>query len=859
MKKELIKVSELRCNYLENPVGVETVTPRFSWILTSPENGQYQKAYRILVANNIKSLTKKKGILWDSGKVKTDCTTHVPYAGRACLKSRQRCYWQVYVYDKNNNEVCSEPAFFEMGLIKRSDWQAKWVCATQTATDIDNSVPAPLLRKTVSLNKKIVDARVYVSGLGYYELYLNGTKVSDEVLQPPFTRYDRTVMYNTYDVTNMLSKGENVIGMILGNGWYNCFTEQAWYYRQAPWRHHPKMLFQMHVRFDDGSEIVVMSDKTWRTEKSPIVFDGLRNGEFYDARLEKNGWLMPGYDDSSWGTALIARVPGGLIKSAQFTPIRITKTIKPVSLKEVKPGVWVYDLGQNIAGWAQISVTGEPGTELTLKYAEKINQDGTIDQSNIAGLINSGSVQTDKYILSGKGTETWHPRFTYHGFQYVQVIGYPGKLALDNLCGQVVHTGFETYGGFECSNDMLNKIQNAVLWSTVSNYHGIPTDCPHREKNGWTGDASLSAEQVLFNYDPASAYTKWMNDFQDMQQPAGQLPGIVPTGTWGFNWGNGPAWDSAMVLIPWYMYVYLGDLAILEKMYDNIVRYVDYLTSMADTHIVDFGLGDWCPPVGRPDEYKSPLAVTDTAYYYVDTLVLAKTAKLLGKTKDAAKYFKLAKNVRDAFRKKFVDKSGSVTGNCQTSTACALYQEMINDNEKPKLLDSLVSQVTAQNYHIDCGILGAKYIMNTLTDLGRGDLAYKMATQTTFPSWGHWLMQGATTLWETWDGNASRNHHMFSDISCWFYKGLAGIRPDEKSPGFRNIIIKPGWTSGLQWARAWHKSMYGVIKVDWTYETGKYAIDVTVPVGCTAVLYLPGLGKKNIIKLKSGVHTFNNY
>lgn len=359
--------------------------------------------------------------------------------------------------------------------------------------------------------------------------------------------------------------------------------------------------------------------------------------------------------------------------------------------------------------------------------------------------------------------ETWEPRFTYHGFQYIQVTGFPGIPTIDSLCGRVVHTAFESLGSFECSNELLNKIQQCARWSTLTNYHGIPTDCPHREKNGWTGDAALSAEQVLLNFNPMTAYIKWLQDFKDIQRPSGQLPGIVPTGGWGFNWG------SAVLLIPWCLYVYCGDVSVLENMYDSMKNYVDFMTSMADEHIVDFGLGDWCPPTGGFDVYKCPSAVTDTAYYY-------------GK---------------------------------------------------------LVEQVEVQGRHIDCGILGAKYVMHLLTGLGRADLAYIIATQTTFPGWGHWIVQGATSLWETWEGDASRNHHMFSDISAWFYKGLAGINPDPGEPGFKHIIFRPNPVEGLEWVRSSHECMYGTIICNWKVNAREFSIQVTVPANSHATLYLP--------------------
>ncbi|HEY5562261.1 MAG TPA: family 78 glycoside hydrolase catalytic domain [Clostridiaceae bacterium] len=844
-----LKIIDLKCNYLINPLGVETPSPIFSWRLLSDERAKLQSASRIVVASKIELLNIEKADLWDSGKVSSDNSIDISYGGKL-LKSRKCYYYKVKVWDEKGLESeWSDLSNFEMGLIGDTDWKAKWISRPNKGIDISSNVPAPLFRKTLNINKKIQSARAYISGLGYYELYINGSKIGDEVLTPGFTRYDKTVLYNVFNITDEFVNGENVIGIILGNGWYNSFTKDAWDYKQATWRSHPKVIMQTYITFEDGEEIVINTDSSWKTSSGPIIFDGLRNGEFYDARLEKTSWDTIKYDDSNWTNAIICRTPGGKLKSSQMTAIKINGTIKPIGMKEVKPNVWVYDLGQNISGWAQIQLSGPSAMEVILRYSEKIYEDGSIDRSNIDSLVFSGEFQTDKYILKGEENETWEPRFTYHGFRYVEVSGFNGELTLNNLCGRVVHTAFESMGNFECSNELINSIQRCARWSTLTNYHGIPTDCPHREKNGWTGDASLSAEQVLLNFDPMTSYTKWMMDFRDCQRESGQLPGVVPTGGWGFNWGNGPAWDSAAILIPWYMYVYGGDTNILREMYDSMKKYLEFMTSMADEDIVDFGLGDWCPPIGGADEYKCPSAVTDTAYYYVDSDILSKVAKLLAKESDAKEYKLLSENIRHAFREKFFDiKTGLITGNCQTSLACALYQGLINEDEKKVVLERLIGQIELQDGHIDCGILGTKYIMNALTELGRGDLAYEIATKRTFPGWGYWIEQGATTLWENWNGESSQNHHMYSDISAWFYKGLAGINPDANVPGFKHIILKPNTVEGLNFVKSSHISMYGEINCSWKVEENRLILNLSIPVNCYATLYLPEKYSNNIVE-----------
>jgi alpha-L-rhamnosidase len=395
-------------------------------------------------------------------------------------------------------------------------------------------------------------------------------------------------------------------------------------------------------------------------------------------------------------------------------------------------------------------------------------------------------------------------------------------------------------GEFSCSNDVLNAIQRCTRWSTLGNFHGMPTDCPHREKNGWTGDASLSAEQVLLNFAPETAYRKWLRDFHDCQRESGQLPGIVPTGGWGFNWGSGPAWDSALILIPWYLYLYRGDLAVLAGNYQRMKLYVDYMTSMAADNIVDYGLGDWCVPHEPSLERTCPSKVTDTAYYYVDSLILGQAAELLGKAADGKKYRALAGRIRKSFRKHFVDsKTGQVSGKSQTALACALYQGLAEGDEAANILATLVAQVEASNRHHDCGILGCKYLLNCLADHDRADLAYVIASQTDYPSWGNWIVQGATTLWEDFRGHTSRNHHMFSDISAWFYRALAGIKPDPRAPGFKNVIIEPNVVGNLTWVKAWHLSPYGRIESEWEAKAGEIHLRVVIPPNSRGEIHVP--------------------
>jgi alpha-L-rhamnosidase len=486
-----------------------------------------------------------------------------------------------------------------------------------------------------------------------------------------------------------------------------------------------------------------------------------------------------------------------------------------------------------------------------MSCSENLGEDGDIDQSSnwVPKMIKTDFFQTDTYILKGDGVETYEPRFTYHGFQYVQVTGLPGKATTDMLEGRVMHTDLKRVGSFQCSNELLNKIQLAAIAATVGNYHGMPTDCPHREKSGWTGDAHLSAEQVLLNFEPSAAYTKWLEDFSDCQRLSGALPGIVPTGGWGFNSAAGPAWDSAYIIIPWYLYLYRGDIGILRRHYDGMKRYIEFLATTATDHCIHFGLGDWCPPTGGPEGHKTPLEVTSTAYYYSDVRAVAGIASLLGEKRDAKRLESLAEKIKAAARKHYYDrKTGRLTGHSQTSIACFLYQGLVEPDETATFKKMLLDEVAAHNDHIDSGILGTKYVMNILTEFGMADVAYRIAAQEDYPSWGNWIRQGATTLWETWDGTASRNHHMFGDISAWFYKTLAGIMPDPEKPGFRHVIIKPWPVDDLTYAAGETETPYGFLRSTWRKEEERFTLELTIPPNSSATVHIPTASSGSVLE-----------
>ncbi len=693
-------------------------------------------------------------------------------------------------------------------------------------------LPAPMFRREFTLTAEVKTACLKICGLGYYELHLNGARVGDHVLDPIVTKYDRLARYVSYDVANGLQAGENAVGVMLGNGWYNCFTADAWHFDKASWRDYPKLWMELTIELVNGQFVSLRSDKNWKIGESPIRFDGLRNGETYDAREEQPGWDLPGFDDSDWAPAGIVPGPGGILEEQTSPPCKVMDTLTPKSIQKIRSGVFVYDIGQNIAGWAQLRVwDGDPGTEIVLRYGEKLKDNGEVEQSNINSFIRSGECQTDRYIMKGTGEEVWEPRFTYHGFRYVQVEGLPAAATLNHLRARVVRTAFDKIGTFNCSNEDVNSLQRVTEWSYIGNFVGIPTDCPHREKNGWTGDAQLAAETGLMNYDVAGSYTQWLDTMACCQRPNGQFPGIVPSSGWGYNWGSGPAWDAAFLLIPWYIYLYTGNSCVIERHYDAARRYLDFCNSMATDHILSFGLGDWCPV---EPERMPPAPLTSTAYYYVFAKTLSAFARITGNKEDFSGYEHLASSVRAAFNREFYRGNGVYDRGQMTALGCALYQGLVEETEREAVAQKLLHEVEVRGCKVDFGILGAKYVPRALADHGFVDVAYRLITQPEFPGWMHWLLNGATTFRESWGDTNSRNHIMFGDISAWFYNYLGGINPDPDRPGFEHVLLKPCPIAEVDRVHATHRSPFGLIDVRWEKQGDGILYSIDTPPGTVA-------------------------
>lgn len=833
---------KLQCEHLVRPIGIDAPNPRFSWKMNDPRQGARQLAYRIVVGRDSAALVSGKETIWESGKV-ASASNLVSYRGKA-LEAFTKYYWLVETWDKDG-KAASATSSFEMGMLKSANWKGTWISDSQDP----NTKPAPYFRKVFAAEKKIASARAYVACGGLYELYLNGRKVGNHRLDPMYTRFDRRTLYVTYDVTSQLQTGKNAVGVLLGNGWYNHQSTAVWDFHKAPWRNRPTFCLDIRITYADGTTETVSSGRDWKTALSPVIFNSIYTAEHYDARQEQLGWNIVNFDDSKWRGVIPRSAPSDNIVAQALHPVRNVETIPARSMNKINDTAYVFDLGRNISGVSQIRVSGKAGTVIRLRHTERLYANGRVDMSNIdqhyRPTDDKDPFQTDIFILSGNGEESFMPHFNYKGFQYIEVTAdQPVQLSQQSITGYFMHSDVPVLGKVSSANPTIDKIWFAANNSYLSNFFGYPTDCPQREKNGWTGDAHIAVETGLYNFDGITVYEKWLADHRDEQQPNGVLPSIIPTDGWGYEWGNGPDWTSTIAIIPWNIYKYYGDSKILADNYSNMKRYVDHITDIAPSGLTEWGLGDWVPVSTKP-----PVEFTSSVYYFVDATILAKTAKLLNKTEDALKYTALASKIRNAFNQKYLNTGTSVYGTgLQTELSMPLYWGLVPDDQKAKVAANLAKKVEESNNHIDVGLLGTKAILNALSENGYADLAYKVASQETYPSWGWWIVNGATTLYENWRIDAkndiSLNHIMFGEVGAWLYKGLGGIFTDEQQPGFRNVILRPNFVAGLDHFEASHEGPYGKIVSSWKKNGNAVTYEVTVPPNSTATVYFPLNGRQ---------------
>jgi len=809
--------SGLRCEYLTDPEGIDVTKPRFFWVPGHTARGEKQTAYQILVSSDPLCA---KGEMWDSGKVSSPEFTQVVYGG-APLRSCADYYWKVRFWDKEGKASPDSPvARFGMGLLSKDDWKGSWIGG------------ANQLRTEFRLGGPVVRAKAYICGLGYYELRINGEKVGRNVLDPAWTTYDKRALYATYDVTRMLRAGPNAVGVMLGDGW---FKSKA-------------LLLQIQVELAGGKKVTVVSDGTWKASVGPITADSIYNGETYDARLETPGWDRPGFDDKNWNKAASVPGPKGALSAQMMPPIRVMDTIVPLNMTNPKPGVYVFDMGQNLSGWARLRVSGPRGTEVRLRFAEMVYESGLVNQENLRS-----ARAEDVYVLKGEGEEAYEPRFTYHGFRYVQMTGFPGVPTAETLRGRVVHTSVKQTGSFAASKPVLNGIQRIITWGQKTNLHGIPTDCNQRdERMGWMGDAQGTAEEAMMNFDMAAFYTNFIRDIRDVQDEKGTITDTVPH-IWGSRPAD-PAWGTSYPLLCWYMYQYYGDRRILEEQFDGLKKYVEFLRSEAKDGILRLShYGDWVAID------KTPSALVSTFYYYYDARILADAAVVLGRDADAKAYGRLCEEIKAAFHREFYDaKTGNYGSGSQTSNTLALFLDLAPEAGRGSAWGNLFDNLAYKNNsHLTTGIIGTKYIMEVLTRFDNSDLAYDIAAQTTYPSWGYMIENGATTLWELWQRREgpsmnSHNHPMFGSVGSWLYKALAGINPDERSVGFAKVRIEPQPVRDLAYASGSVDTLRGRVLSSWRKTDAGLVLELIVPFGSEAEVRLPKLNRRNIVLTEGG-------
>lgn len=860
-----IQIQQVKVENLINPVGVDVKQPRFSWVLTSAKRNVMQSAYEIRVAKSQQQLLSGKDLAWTSGKTNSDQSQFVPYTGPA-LASGEKYFWQVRVWDNNGKgSTWSTPSFWQMGLLASSDWKSKWIGPGFQEDTVLR--PSPYFRKQFESKKAIQSATACVTSLGLYEGFINGKRIGDAYLTPGWTSYNKRHQYQQYDVTKLLRQGNNAIGFVLGSGWYRgfiAFEGQKNFYGKSI-----GLLFQMEIKYTDGSSEWIVSDENWKSSLGSIQSSEIYHGETIDARKEQNGWNDVNFNDQSWSGVKILQQEFSKLIATYNEPIRKRETFKPIKYIRTPKGELVLDFGQNLVGWVQVKVKGNAGDKITLYHAEVLDKAGNFYTENLRP-----AKQQNVYILKGGLEETFEPHFTFQGFRYIKVEGYPGELKSENFTAIALYSDMKQTGSFTSSHPLINQLQKNIQWGQRGNFLDVPTDCPQRdERLGWTGDAQAFARTAAFNFDVHNFFAKWLKDLA-ADQENGSVPFVVPDVVrFGGQFSGGSAgWADAATIIPWNMYLAYGDKKILDDQYESMKAWVQWIESKSkdDLWNTGFHFGDWL--FYRPfDDNDGRSAVTDKyliaqCFFAHSTQLLINAANVLGKSDDVKHYSDRLAKIKDAFRREYMTSTGRLVSGTQTAYVLALNFDMLPEDQRQQAASRLVENVRSYGNHLSTGFLGTPYLCHVLSRFGHDDVAYTLLEQENYPSWLYPVKMGATTIWERWDGIKpdstfqtpgmnSFNHYAYGAIGDWMYRVVSGIDTEESGPGYKEIVIKPHPGGKLTFAKSELETLYGKVSSSWRKENEKIVLEVVVPVNTRAIIFIPTSDKNSVTESQKGIES----
>ncbi len=840
-------VQRLLCENRANPIGLDVLQPRFSWQLASGKRGLMQTAYEVRVATDAASLRAGKNLVWNSGRIASGQSVYVRYGG-APLISDRRYHWQVRVWDNNGQpSAWSEPAFWHTAFFQPSDWKAKWITAGFTKDSVMR--PSPLLRKNFRTAKKLLSATAFITSLGLYEAFINGQRVGDAYLTPGWTSYNKRLQYQVYDVTPLLQAGTNAVGVALGSGWYR--GNLAWEKGRDIYGKEVALLFQLNLRYADGTTETVVSDESWKSSTGAIRYSEIYHGELYDARAEKKGWAAAGFNDGAWSGVRLPEAPKTNVLATYNEPVTKHEVFKPLKIFRTPKGELVADFGQNLVGLVQLKVRGNSGDKVTISHAEVLDKAGNFYTENLRA-----AKQQNTYILSGEGEEMYEPHFTFQGFRYIKVEGFPGDLKPENITAVALYSNMPLTGSFTTSHPLLNQLQHNIQWGQRGNFLDVPTDCPQRdERLGWTGDAQVFARTASFNMNVHPFFSKWLKDVAADQSANGSVPFVVPN-VLNAGAGGSAGWADAATIIPWTLYLAYGDTALLAEQYPSMKSWVGYMQQNSNGHLWNkgFHFGDWL--FYRPfDDNDGRAAVTDKyliaqSFFAHSTQLLINAAGVLGKQDEVAFYTDLLEKIKAAYLEEYVTPNGRLVSNTQTAYVLALQFDLLPEDMRAQAAARLADNISSYDNHLTTGFLGTPYLCQVLSRYGYANVAYDLLLQESYPSWLYPVKMGATTIWERWDGQKpdstfqtpgmnSFNHYAYGAIGDWMYRTMAGIDTETGAPGYKRIVIKPHLTAKLAFARAALETYYGRVVSEWKNEGGKRQLAVEIPGNTTATVYIP--------------------